>query len=287
MIELLRAHWKFSTTVILVFWLLAAAAAFFMTPVYQATIEVLPTTGVGNLGAGSGLLSSFGGIGSMFGLGPSQSQVAIQAEALLKSQVFTEQFIRRHDLMPKLFANKWNANHSRWRTSGWPWSSPPTLYEAYRLFVDKIRSIELNKKGLITMRLEWKNSVDAAHWANEMIREVNQQMRQRAISHAEATIDALNDELKSAHTVEERDAVAQALVTYVKILALAKARTDYAFTVVEPAVPSNKKDFIRPQRALYLVAGPVLGFLFSLFALISWDYYTRQRSDSRREMQRQ
>lgn len=286
LIELLCAYWKFVATVVVVFWLIAGAAAFLMTPVYEATIIVLPTPSVGALGAGNGVLGSFGGLGSILGLGTSQSQVAIEAEALLKSRVFTERFIREHGLMQKLFAKKWDAEHSRWRASRWPWSGPPRLYEAYRLFIDKVRSIDVNKKGLLTMRLDWTNSVDAAEWANEMIQEVNQRMRKRAIAHSEATINALNGELRSARTVEERNAIAQALVTYVKVLALAQARPDYAFTVVAPAIPSSKKDFIRPQRALYLAGGPVLGFLFALFALISWEYYARHKWVSQQAAQR-
>ncbi len=247
-----------------------------MTPVYQANIVLMPTVGMSGIGGAEGPIGNLGGLGSILGFGQSQSHVAIEAEALLKSQDFVEGFIRNHGLMQKLFANQWDASKSKWRSSWLPDSEPPTLYEAYRVFVDKVRSIQQNKKGIITVSIDWKNPVDAAEWANEMIREVNYQMRKRAIRQEQATINALNDELKTAHTIEERNAIAEGLVTYVKARALAQARTDYAFTIVSPAVPPNKKDYIRPQRLLYLVGGPALGFLFALLVLVTWDYYNRK-----------
>lgn len=278
LIELLRSYRAFVAGVVLAFWLVAAAAAFLMTPVYQAAIVVLPTTGTNGMAGGGGMAGSLGGLGSILGLGQSQSHVAIEAEALLKSQDFVEQFIQDHGLMRQLFANRWNATKSRWRTSWIPNSGPPTLYEAYRLFVDKVRSVEQNKKGVITVTIDWTNPAYAARWANAMIRDINQEMRQRAIRRAQAMIDALNNELKTAHTVEERDAIAHGLVSYVRARALAQARPDYAFTVISSAVPPNKRDYIRPQRLLYLIGGPALGFLFALFVLVTWDYCIRRRT---------
>jgi uncharacterized protein involved in exopolysaccharide biosynthesis len=47
-----------------------------------------------------------------------------------------------------------------------------------------------------------------------------------------------------------------------KSLMLANARDEYAFVVVDPAVPPEKR--VRPQRALIVAVGLLLGFALSL-----------------------
>ena len=66
-----------------------------------------------------------------------------------------------------------------------------------------------------------------------------------------------------------RDAIARTIETYIKSRTLSKVRPDYAFKVIDPGNPTGPKDFIRPQRALYLISGPVVGLLFALFVVIS------------------
>jgi hypothetical protein len=274
-LQLVLSHRVLVIAIVLVFTAAAAGAAFLSTPVYRANVVVLPVQSRGSeLPLGS--VGNLGSLGALAGLGVNASRDTVEAVALLQSRDFAEKFIRDHDLVHRIFADRWDAPHSTWRP-GWWSSAEPTVYDAYRFFDRHIRHVSEDRKtGLVTLAVDWTDAAEGARWANEMIERVNEALRQRAIREADASIELLTNELKSASTVELRDAIARTIETYVKSRTLSKVRPDYAFKVIDPGNPTGPKDFIRPQRALYLISGPVVGFLFALFVLISIQFITRQ-----------
>ena len=271
---------KFIATVVIAFTGASIAAAFLSTPVYRATVVLLPAESGSSMAGLSSMLGDIGNIASLVGIGSSGDQNTIEAVALLRSRKFTESFIQQNKLLPVLYASQWDAETATWRKS---WlSSEPTLYDGYRLFSRKIRRVSEDKKtGLVTLEIDWKDAVEGARWANDMVRRVNEDMRQRAIAESDASIALLTDELKSAPSLELQEAVARTIETHVKARALAKVRPDYAFRVIDPGKPADPDAFITPQRGLYVISGPLIGLMFGLFLVLSWDFIRRQQESAR------
>jgi uncharacterized protein involved in exopolysaccharide biosynthesis len=276
--QLVLSHRVLVIAIVLVFTIAAAAVAFLSKPIYRANAVVLPAE------SGSSMESALGGLGNLgtlVGLGTSDSHKTVEAIALLRSRDFAENFIRDHDLVHRIFADRWDSAHSMWRPGRWP-SAEPSVYDAYQIFDRKIRHVSEDKKtGIVTLSVDWTDAAEGARWANEMIERANEVLRQRALREADASIELLTNELRTASNIELRDSIARTIDTYVKSRALTNVRPDYAFKVIDPGKPAGPKDFIRPQRSLYLISGPVVGLLFALFVVVSGQFLARQRTVTR------
>jgi uncharacterized protein involved in exopolysaccharide biosynthesis len=230
-----------------------AIIAFVMAPVYRSTTLVAPANIQRNGDVSTLASASLGGLASGLGLGPRDAETE-QALAVLRSREFTENFIASENLMPKLSRKLWN---------------PPTLAKAYKYFDTRIRSVTQDKKtGLVTIQIDWNDRTEAAGWANKLVRHLNEEMRSRAISKAEASTQFLNRELLGTTTVEGRDAISRLLEAELKRKMLATVTPDYSFQVVDHAMPADADDRLRPQKALMVAAGLLLGLGVSVVTVL-------------------
>jgi uncharacterized protein involved in exopolysaccharide biosynthesis len=249
--------------------LAAAAAAFLMTPVYRGKTVVVAT----NAGQESGLggaqqaLGQFSGLAAIAGLElGSKGTMTQEALAVLKSREFTERFIAARHLMPVLYASKWDAERNTWRSG----VDVPTGARAYRYFNEKIRAVDEDKKtGLVTLQIDWKNRVEAADWANSLVRQLNEEMRARAISEADASLGFLEKELQTTNVVPVRDAIARLIESQVKKRMVANVTEEYVFRIVDHALPADADDPVRPRKVLLLTAGPLVGLLLGILAALT------------------
>jgi uncharacterized protein involved in exopolysaccharide biosynthesis len=240
-------------------------AAFIMTPIFRATTVLVAANTNQNSGA-LGALGQLGGIASLAGINVgSKASVTDEALAVLRSREFTERFIADENLMPRLFARKWNAADGTWK------GEPPTPARAYRYFNERIRSVDQDKKtGLITLEIDWKNREEAAAWANELVQRLNQEMRGRAIRESDASLGFLTSELQSSNEVVTREAVGHLMESQIKQRMLADVTKEYAFRVVDRAMAPDADDPVKPQKGAMLAAGPLLGFVIGcVLALVS------------------
>jgi uncharacterized protein involved in exopolysaccharide biosynthesis len=248
--------------------IIAAGAAWIITPEYTATTVLLPVAGhSGALGGGSlgSGVSELSGLASLAGLnlGGMGAQKA-QALATLQSRVLTDQFIREHDLLPVLFPKQWNSATKTWRSSD-P-RKIPTLWDADQLF-KKIRVVDDHAKtGIVTFSIRWKNADSAAAWANGLVKLTNDYLRLRAINESERSIAYLNQEVSKTNIVEVKNAIYGFMEAEIKNEMVAKGRRDYALRVIDPAVAPERPNFPRPL--LWIIGGAIggslLGFLVSI-----------------------
>jgi len=252
----------------------ALAAGFLMKPVYRATTVVIPVSAKdGGIGALPGIVGQFSGIA---GLSLGDSTQKDEALAVLKSQLFTQSFIADQNLLPVLFADRWNADTNEWIETDR--DLIPTEWDAWMYFDREVRSIlEDRDRGLVTIRVEWHDPVIAASWANSMVERVNEELRSRKLSQLEASLAYLQQELRNAEQVELRQAISRIMESQINERMLANAHREFAFRVIDPAVPPDSDQPERPKRLLLAVlggiAGAFAGFLVGLGIL-----YTRSTS---------
>ena len=256
--------------------------AFVIDPVYRATTVMVPATnehsGANSLG---GALGSLGGLASLAGIniGGSSAQVE-EALAVLRSRDFTERFIREKDILPVLFHRRWDASKNRW---GVPDKRIPTLADGSRYFQKRVRSVTHDKKtGLITLNIEWHDPDTAAAWANELVARLNEEMRRRAINSTTASLEYLQKELIATTVVDTRQAINRLMETQINQRMFANVTKEYAFRVVDRALPPDLNDEVRPNKPMLAAIGLLLGLVIGAGVALVQDAYRRKSALQKR-----
>jgi len=175
---------------------------------------------------------------------------ATDGSAVLKSRTLVEEFIKQNQLLPVLYPNS---------------ERPPTLWFGVNTFRSLLSIRDDPRAGLITISVDWNDPVVAANWANGFASLANEVSRGREIRNAERNIAYLNQQLQKTNVVEMQRVLYNLIEAETNTLMLANAREEYAFTVVDRAVPPEGR--ISPKRKVMVVFGTMFGlFLGVVFA---------------------
>jgi uncharacterized protein involved in exopolysaccharide biosynthesis len=246
--------------------LLGAAAALVTTDMYEARVVVAPalqeSTPGGLGGTLSSLASQYSGIAALAGISLSGGGKKDESVAVLKSELLTSSYIREQNLLPVLYAGRWDAAKSAWIERAWS-NKHPTVWTANQYFNKKIRRVtEDTKSGLIVVAVKWRDPDLAAKWANDLVRKTNDYLRESAISESERNIRYLNEQAKKADFVEARRAINSLLEQEINKEMLARGRKEYALKVIDPAVAPEE-----PSSAGPLILG-LMGFALGAFLAV-------------------
>lgn len=256
----------------------ATAAAFLMTPVYRAEVVMVPASEQDQK-ALSSIAGQLGGLASMVGvdLGGAGADVNVSV-ATLESRDFTYAFVRDHDLLPVLFSDLWDAPSGTWKVDD-P-TEVPTLWDAYKLFEEDIRFVTKDgETGLVTLAIEWKDPQVAVRWANELVARVNRHRQKEAIQEAEKSIAYLQEQLRKTTVTEIQQAMYGLIEAQTKTIMLANARDQYAFKIIDPAVPADPDDFVKPKRPLLVALGVFGGGFLGILLALAREYASRSREE--------
>lgn len=268
--ELVRLFWRGKFVIAgmtALFTCLALFAAVIGTKTYQATIIVSPVTDDSSGSRISSLVSQVGGLASLTGLsGMSSAATAQKSEtiAVLQSEAITDRFIQTNNLLPVLFAKKWDPAKNDWKTAD-P-QDVPTLWKANAFFKKRVRYVVLdNKTGLVTVVISWTDPARAAAWANGLVKLTNDFLRDKAISEAERNIAYLGAEAQKTDVLRVKEAIYSILQNEIKKMMLARGSAEYALKIIDPAVAPEKPS--SPQPVLWTLIG-FFGGLFSGFLIV-------------------
>jgi uncharacterized protein involved in exopolysaccharide biosynthesis len=261
MLAALRRRWWLIAIVCLLCTGALTFLAFWMTPVYRGATILGPAHSDKN-GLGSGLGSALGsvqGFAALAGIGmPGDDSATDEALAVLSSQELTQRFISDNNLMPELFAGLWDSRTGKWKQGI---KKIPTLARGYKVF-KSIRKIERdNKTGLITLNIDWRDRVKAADWTNRLVKLLNDEMRNRAIIDAEASLGYLQKEYGTTADVSTREAISKLIESQVKQQMFAHVTQEYALRVIDKALISDADAPVKPNKILFTALGLFLGTL--------------------------
>jgi uncharacterized protein involved in exopolysaccharide biosynthesis len=235
-----------------------------VTPRFRAEVLLKPSDNRSQSGFSSqmGGLGGLGGLASLAGLNLG-ADTSAESVAVLSSREFAAVFIQDQNLVPVLFANKWDATQNRWKDSRV--EDQPDIRDAVKYFNQNIRNVQEDKKtGFVRMTIEWTDPKVAADWANLLVVRVNETMRNRALVEAEANVAFLKQELTSADVLPLQQSIARVLENELQKLMFAKSNRDYAFKVLDRAEPPRRKFF--PQRTLIVISA----FLFGVATAVTF-----------------
>jgi uncharacterized protein involved in exopolysaccharide biosynthesis len=263
LLDVARLLWRHKTLILtatILCGVIGAAGAYLITPTYRAEVLLSPVEPDGPKANLGGLASQLGAFASLAGVSGSKGSEKEEALATLQSRLLTDTFVTEENLLPILFADKWDAAKQGWKTSD-P-KKIPTLWDANKLFTKSIRQVVQDRKtNLVTLAIVWKDPKIAAAWANDLVRRTNLYLRSKAITRSNTNIDYLKDQLTKTSVVEIHQALNSLIEDEIKKVMLAQGTEEYAFSVVDPAVVPE--EISSPKHALIALGGAVLGFLVS------------------------
>lgn len=257
-------------------WLLVAGISIFagltllvaevLPPKFTTSVTLVPASSSSH-GAGLGAIASaasqFSGIASLAGIhiGETTGTKAV-ALATLKSRLLLNTYIEKHNLMPVLFPKDWSQHDNHWRFSDA--KLDPTLWDADQLFDKDIRTITSDQRtGVVTLTISWRNPNVAAQWANGLVALTNSYLRQEAILHTQKNLAYLQREISKTDVVAVKNAISSLMEQEIKQLMVATGRKQFAFRVVDPAIPPSHKSSPRPL--LWTLGGAVAGAFVAAF----------------------
>ena len=230
---------------------------------YRAEVLLKPVDNRSSQGL-LGSLAQLGGLASLAGLNLSGGNTA-EPLAVLTSHEFTSAFIDQQNLLPVLFRKKWDAVNKRWKSSDV--EDQPDVRDGVKFFDRKVRSVEEDRKtGLVRMYVEWTDPKVAADWANLLVAQVNETMRDRALTEAEANVAYLKQELASSNVITLQQSIGRVLESELQKLLLAKGNKEYAFKILDHAQPPKWRS--SPQRSLIVGSAAFCGFAVAVIFLL-------------------
>lgn len=284
-IDIIRKNRRIIGWCVGIFFFLGLSYALFKTPEYRATIVVRPVTERGSetqLGGRISALATLAGV-DLSGGGSKDEYIAV-----LESRQLAKKFMNENDIKKILFRYMWDEKNKRWKDrvtismrarefisrfiayvsgdSGYsPNHSPvPTDEEAYVIFDKKIRHVSEDRKtGIVKVYFQYKDPKLAAYWANKYISLANEEIRSRSINEASRAIEFLRQEAEKATDLQLKSAIYGLIQGQLQRIATARARPEYAFRVIDPAVVPERPYI--PNRKLAIIVGTILGISIGIF----------------------
>lgn len=259
MISLLRVVWEARYFVIVVTALAALFSVYLAmtaTAKFSAHTVVMPATSSAS-NSGSTLASQFGSLAGIAGIDLNTTNNSDNL-VVLKSRVLVESFITKFDLIELLKGER----------------DSLTLWFAVREFQEEILSfLDNDETGSTTVTILWKDPETAARWANNFVALANETIRSRATAEAQNNVDYLNSQIGTTNIAEFKRVLYNLIEIETKTLMLANVRNEYAFSIVDRAVPAEIRS--TPKRKLLVFTGTAIGVLLSLVLVFFFHLFKR------------
>jgi LPS O-antigen subunit length determinant protein (WzzB/FepE family) len=292
LVNLISQLWQrkfFIIIVTIVFAVAGVAFALSLPNKYQAEVMVIPAED-SQAGGLSALASQFGGLAGMAGLNlagnsSKKHQIALQ---IIKSRVFLNDFVKRHQLEVAIFAGtEWDAASDRllinpelydeqeklWvREYKFPKKLIPSSQEIYDVFVKMIEIKIDTREGTYRISVEHFSPDLAEQWANLLVNDVNEHMRNVDITQANKSIEYLQQQLLETNVSTTESVFFGLIEEQTKKAMLAKVQKDYVFSVIDPALSPEKKS--GPKRALICILFVMFGGLLAC----AWVLFRNQQT---------
>jgi uncharacterized protein involved in exopolysaccharide biosynthesis len=250
--------------VTLVFAIAANIGSGYMQRAYMSTITMLSAQ-EDNDNAVQRVTNQLGAVAGLLGVGAQGGRRDVnESLATLRSRILVADFLKTKEFLddildligPEAVAEL---------------SEEDRIQAAVTYFQDNVLTVTYDtRSSLIIVSMTWIDRHVAAELANDYIEFANEAMRQRGIASARNRIAFLHKAAQEAATVELRQAVYRLVEAQVNAEMMAQTKPDYAFLVIDPAVPAGVNEFVRPQKWLLTVIAAMFGagLAFGLLLLL-------------------
>lgn len=288
--ELLAAVWRGKWIVVIVtvvFAVISALYALSLPNIYKSDVLLAPTADSN----GIKMPGQLGGLAALAGvnMGNGVSDKTMLALEILKSREFISRFIQKYDLfIPIMAAEGWSRRSNelkldsdiydsaaqQWiRKKKAPFQAKPSLLETYEKFMEIFSVNQDEETGMVTLSVLHYSPYLAEQWATALVREINDEMRQRELNEAQGSIAYLREQISQTSIADVRVMLFSLIEEQTKTVMLANVREEYLFQTVDPAVVAEEK--AKPARALIVVLAVMLGVMLSVLTLLARHFNRR------------
>ena len=240
---------------------LGFSASYLVTPVYRAEITLVSVEQSGGGGISS-ILSNLGGLGRFAGLGNSQTRREDEALALLRSRTFVFDFIAANDGLAVMYPDLWDSESGNWQVSA---DAAPSNQDAYISFTRSIMGVSKdNDSGIISVTINLEDRFIATRWANDIIRMLNEEFRNRVSAEAQKSMEYLEEELNTASSVGLRQVIHRLIESQIQTIMLTNVRKEFVFRVIDPAAVPDGDRYVSPRRIRIAFVGLLIGGFLGL-----------------------
>ncbi len=228
--------------------------SFSLPPIWKVNLMMISSEESQNNFQGT---NNLGNLASLVGIElPQKSNKQQTALAILDSRIFLEKFIVKNNILKHLYKDDWDEINEKWKIE------PPEIWSAVNLFKTLCSHRFDPDSGVINFSLEWENPELATQWANNLIRSLNDFLRQEEIKNSESNIFFLEEQAKSVSISNLRLMLDGLILEEIKKITLAKTSKDFAFRILDPAVIPLERH--GPQKRLIVLFGTLIGFVISI-----------------------
>lgn len=283
--ELFGIIWEGKWWIIAITFVFAVASVIYslsLPDIYKAEATLAPTEEA----QGQGFGESVGGLASLAGIdvGAGKVDKVTMAMEILQSRQFIKNFVERHNILPEVMAVKewhessgnlvfneevYNAETNKWVREVEPPKQPePTSWEYVNAFKSGLL-VEKNEEtpGLVNLSVSHLSPVIAHRWAEWLVEDINDHMRQRDIKEAQSSMEYLQNELGETNLSSMQQVFYQLIEKQIQTIMLANVRPEYVFQVLDPPVVPEQRN--APARALICIVGTFLGGFLSLLVVFT------------------
>ncbi len=270
--EILKRRKKIVFITVFLCTLVTAAISFLLTNIYRSQALIIPIveekSSLGSIASRMGAVTGLLGISP---LGTSEAEIV----SLLKSEVLKEELIKRYNLLPVLFPERWDEEKKTWkppplsvgvvlaklmakvRGSGRDPDAPPTLWDGIKALEEIITVRQDAKLGTIRVSVDFPDPQKAAEICQALITTLREHMCAEAIRVAQTNKRYLEEELVRTSDPLIRQKIYALIADQVETITMAKVKENFAFKVIDPPrVPEEKA---KPRRAMMVAVAFVLG----------------------------
>jgi uncharacterized protein involved in exopolysaccharide biosynthesis len=261
-------------------WLIIAAAAvaaagsvayaLMATEIFRAEAVLVPAEA---RQSASPLLNQLGGAAALIGInvGAQGGSAVANSIAILRSREFIVKFIEEHQVLVPLFAGNWERStgpridDSIYDSISGEWkleNGVPSHLAAYRAFNEILEVSQDAASGLVRIAIEWHDPNLAAIWVNQLVSDINRDIKSADVQEARDAIRYLQSQLETTQLVDMQRVFYQLIESQTRVTMLADVREEYVFQVIDPAVVPDQRIF--PKRPLIVVAGTLAGGFIGL-----------------------
>jgi LPS O-antigen subunit length determinant protein (WzzB/FepE family) len=145
------------------------------------------------------------------------------------------------------------------------WDKPVDIRRVATYFDLKVREVQEDKRaGVVTVSIRWTDPATAAKWANLVVQRLNDKLRDRALAESEQNVEYLQKQIAGASLLPLQQSLGRVLEFEMQKLMLARGNDEFAFKIVDRAVPPIER--FSPQRLLVILLSFLAGL--SLAALL-------------------
>lgn len=237
----------------------------------------------------------FGAVAAVAGisLGSSSTDFKDIAIATLDSRSFIAEFLRSRSLVVPFVAGKqdraigeayldgevYDTDSGMWLGDvGSEESDEPTVGFLHKEFTDRLSVFEDAATGTVRVYFDWIDRRQASTWLNWLIEDLNKKLKEQALSDARQSISFLQNAADTTAFAEMRTVYFNLLEYEMQKLMLANIREEYAFNVLDPAIPPDKKQ--APNRIFIVLMVTTLITIFSMILTVYVRFNFQSGNDS-------